>query len=376
MPEVEGPNWLRVWMGFLILWTIFAASGTWFNYGFGVARGRPFSWAQCIRLNVSAYGIWAMVLTPLVLFLCARIPLAKRQWAKLVPTHLFAIAGIVGIDVLIKTLWGTKIFPDLPPLPFLPQMKKIFFSEAEPDIQIYLIVAVIGYVVAYFTELRIQERRAAQLETNLVRAELQVLKMQLQPHFLFNTLHSAAALINTDPRAAQKMICSLGDLLRMSLASEDSSEVLLRHELSFLELYLNIQKIRFQDRLMTSIMVADELLDAKIPYMLLQPLVENAIKHGIARRPGPGMVEVNIRRESDEICIFVVNDKGASRAPEHDRLGVGLENLRGRLRMLYGFRGRLSIRELPDARFQVEVRVPLSVEPSLEHPENFAVSTA
>lgn len=342
----------------LILWTTFAALGTWFNYGLFKTRGHPLTWMQCIRMNLAGYGIWAMVLTPLVLFLCARIPLAKKQWVKFIPAHLLAIAGTVSLDVLIKTLGAARAYPDFHPFPFARQFERIFFSEAEPDIQIYLLVAVIGYVIAYFTELRSQEWRAAQLETNLVQAQLQVLKMQLQPHFLFNTLHSVGALINTDPRAAQKMICSLGDLLRMSLASEDSPEVTLRQELSFLELYLDIQRIRFQDRLRTEIRVADEVLDAQIPYLLLQPLVENAIKHGVARRRGPGTVAIDVSKQAHDVCIFVVNDSGASHVPEHDRLGIGLENIRSRLRMLYGLNGTLATRELPDGRFQVEIQVP------------------
>lgn len=358
MRRSEGPNWLRVWSGLLILWTIFAALGSWFNHGFELTRGRPITWVQSIRMNVFGYGIWAVILTPLVLLCCARLPLAKKQWTKLVGAHLLAIAATVWIDVLIKTQWGANVFPNIRPLPFAPQFQKVFFSEAEPDIQIYLVVAVIGYVVAYFTEIRSQEWRAAQLETNLVRAELQVLKMQLQPHFLFNTLHSVAALVDTDPRAAKKMICSLGDLLRMSLASEDSPEASLRQELSFLERYLDIQRVRFQDRLITEIRVADGVLDAKAPYLLLQQLVENAIKHGIARRPGSGRVVIDVCTQADDVCIFVVNDGGTSRVPEHDRLGIGLENIRSRLRMLYGFRGRLVTAELSDGRFQVEVRLP------------------
>jgi two-component system LytT family sensor kinase len=354
----EGPNWLRVWSGLLILWTIFAALGSWFNHGFEVTRGHPITWVQSICMNLFGYGIWAVVLTPLVLFCCARMPLARNQSIKIVSAHLLAIAVTVWIDVLIKTQWGANVFPNIRPLPFAPQFQRIFFSEAEADIQIYLVVAVIGYVVAYFTEIRGQEWRAAQLETNLVRAELQVLKMQLQPHFLFNTLHSVAALVDTDPRAAKKMICSLGDLLRMSLVSEDSPEATLQRELSFLERYLDIQRVRFQDRLMMEIRVTDGILDAKVPYLLLQQLVENAIKHGVARRPGCGRVAIDVSRQAEDVCILVVNDSGTSHVPDEDRLGIGLENIRSRLRMLHGFRGRLVTEELSDGRFQVEVRLP------------------
>jgi two-component system, LytTR family, sensor kinase len=123
------------------------------------------------------------------------------------------------------------------------------------------------------------------------------------------------------------MICSLGDLLRLSLVREDLPEVTLRRELEFLKLYLDIERVRFQDRLVAEISVANEVLDAKVPYLLLQPLVENAIKHGVSRRPGSGKVEISAFRDSDHVCILVANDNGTSDAvPESDRLGIGLDH--------------------------------------------------
>jgi two-component system LytT family sensor kinase len=353
------PNWLRVWMGLLGLWATFAVLGTWFNYQALLARNHPITWTVAIRMNLVAYGIWAFLLTPLVLFLCARLPLGRRGFYKLASAHLLSITAAVCIDVLIKTLVGGRVFPGAQSHPFGAQFYKYFFSEIEGDIQIYLLIAVLGYVVAYYSELRGQERHAAELETNLIRAELQVLKTQLQPHFLFNTLHSVTALVRKDPRAAEKMICSLGDLLRLTLAAEDNPKVTVRRELEFLEMYLDIQRVRFQDRLVTEIDVAEDVLDADVPYLLLQPLIENAIKHGVARQRGLGRIEVSIRRESDFISISVMNDNSvAVAAPEGENLGIGLGNIRSRLRILYDSKAHLLVRELPDAHFQVEVRLP------------------
>lgn len=363
--DAESPDWWRVWIGFLILWTAFSVLGTYFNYEFGVVRNRPISWVQSIRMNVIEYGIWAVILTPLVLLLCAKILLARRNWLRFALAHLLSIAGIVFIDVLIKTFWGVNIFPRMTPLPFVPQFQKVLFSEAEPDIHIYLVVAVIGYVVAYYTQLRNQEWQRAELETELVRTDLQVLRMQLQPHFLFNALHSVAALVDTDPRAATKMICSLGDLLRISLAGQDLAEATLRSELEFVDLYLGIQKVRFQDQLVTEISIASDVLDTKVPYLLLQPLAENAIKHGVARRPGRGKLEIRAYRESETVCVRVGNDSDVSdEVPKQERLGIGLDNIRRRLRILYGAEGQLSTHALSDGRFEVEVRVPFKVRPT------------
>lgn len=355
----ESPNWLRVWMGLLVLWAIFAVLGTWFNYRLLIVTARPISWSQSIRMNVTEYGIWAMLLTPFVLFLCARLPLGRRQLFRIVPAHLLSIAAVVCVDVSIQSLLASRVYLATRTQAFVPQFREYFLADAETDVHIYLLIAVVGYVVAYYSELRNQEQHAADLETSLARAELQVLKMQLQPHFLFNTLHSVAALVNTDPRAAQRMICSLGDLLRMTLAADHLPKMTLSRELEFLDMYLDIQRVRLQDRLVVETNVADEVLDALVPYLLLQPLVENAIKHGVARRPGLGRIEICIRKQFDCLNIFVVNEIGTSFAvPEQDRLGIGLENVRGRLRILYGSSAELSAKDLCDGRFQVEVRIP------------------
>jgi two-component system, LytTR family, sensor kinase len=370
-------NWRRVWAGLLLLWTIFAALGTWFNYGLLAARGSPITWAQSIRMNVVWYGIWAMLLTPAVVFLCSRMPLTKRRWASLVAAHVISMSAIVCFDVLIKTLWGTRVFTTMHELPFVPQFKRVFFSQAEPDIQIYLVVAVLAYVVAYYTELRSQELHRAELENNLVHAELQVLRTQLQPHFLFNALHSVGALVNTDPRAAQRMICSLGDLLRMSLAGQDHPESTLKQELEFLELYLDVQRVRFQDQLVVQIKVDEDVLEAEVPYLLLQPLAENAIKHGVARRSGRCNVEIRALRDGDVVCVNVVNDCEASRREgEYERLGIGLDNIRSRLRILYGVKGRLTVQTLSTGRFQVEVWVPFRTEPRMDRENDALIAVA
>jgi hypothetical protein len=370
------PNWLRVWVGLLGLWVTFGVLGTWFNYQALLDRPHPISWAQAIRMNLVAYGIWAFLLTPIVLFLCARLPLAKRGLVKLIPAHLLAIAGTISIDVSIKTLLGSRAFPWVESHPFVPQFRRYYFSEAEADIQIYLLTAVIAYVVAYYSEMRRQEKHAAELETSLVRAKLQALKTQLQPHFLFNTLHSVAALVRTEPRAAEKMICSLGDLLRLTLAAEDVPKVTLRRELEFLQMYLDIQKVRFQDRLVTEITVADETSEAMVPYLLLQPLVENAIKHGVSRIRGMGKIEISISRDAGDLSIAVVNDSNtASPVPEQERLGIGIENIRSRLRMLYGLKGELTVQELPGGRFRVEARFPFEAITTPGSEAQFAAPT-
>jgi two-component system LytT family sensor kinase len=376
LPRAEQPNWRKVWTDLLGLWAAFAVLGTWLNYGFQAARGRPISWSHALAINVSAYAIWAFLLTPIVLFLCAKFPIGRAGALRVVPAHLLGMGITLAVDVLVKTSIHGRVYPELAHLSLPLQLRQYFFSQAEADIQIYLVVAVLGYVVAYYARTRTQEVRASLLETNLVKAELQVLKMQLQPHFLFNTLHSISSLVSTDPRSAQKMICSLGDLLRLSLSREDAPEVALRRELEFLELYLDIEKVRFQDRLLTRITVAEEVLEAKVPALLLQPLVENAIKHGVARRTGSGRVEIAAFRDGETLRILVTNDNGTPHTvPGSDGLGIGLENTRNRLRILYGRGARLSVQQTTEGSFEVEVRLPFNLVVAAEG-ETEAVSVA
>ena len=368
LPRIEQPNWRTVWADLLALWAVFALLGTWLNYGFQAARSHPIAWSHAIVINVSAYAIWAFLLTPIVLLLCANFPLGRAAAVRFVPAHLMGMVATVCIDVVVKTALHKRVYPDLPHLPAGLQLRQYFFSQTEADVQIYLVVAVLGYVIAYYAKVRNQELRASRLETNLVKAELQVLKMQLQPHFLFNTLHSISSLVSIDPRAAQKMICSLGDLLRLSLVREDMPEITLRRELEFLELCLDIERVRFQERLIARIQVSDEVLEAKVPYLLLQPLVENAIKHGVARRTGSGRVEVAAFRDSGHLCLVVTNDNSTLGAvPASDGMGIGLENTRNRLRILYGYDACLSVRDLPGTRFEVKVSLPFRImaEPNM-----------
>ena len=365
-----GPNWVRVWVGLWALWATFVLLGTLLNYQFELSRGKPISWSQSIRINVAEYGIWALVLTPLILLACANLRLSRKNLHYFVPGHLMGMGGVVFIDVLVKTLLRGTVYPGVLSPPFTIVFREYLFHETEPDLQIYLVVAVMAYVVVYYVDLGTQEKHAAELHNSLMRAELQVLKMQLQPHFLFNTLHSVASLIPANPRAAQKMICSLGDLLRMSLAAEDLSDVTLARELEFLQTYLDIQKVRFQDRLIIHIVVSGEdVLAAKVPYFILQPLVENSIKHGIAKKPGPGKVSISARKDLGDLCITISNnslahDDSSHEDAEQHRIGIGLENSRSRLRLLYGNQGRITTRE-SEGSFEVVVIFPFQSSPTV-----------
>ncbi|MEO7966408.1 MAG: histidine kinase [Gemmatimonadaceae bacterium] len=235
-----------------------------------------------------------------------------------------------------------------------------------------LLLACAGVVATYAT--RWQERlstrysdasRASeQLQSKLDQAQLQTLKLQLQPHFLFNTLNAITALVHRDPDRAEQMVTGLSELLRFSLGSVGEQEITVARELEVLEHYVGIQQVRFQDRLSVRIHVEPGTSDALVPNLILQPLVENAIKHGIAPRAAEGRVNVDVRR-SDGMLVLIVRDDGiGERSDASRREGVGLSNTRARLASLYGDAHKLEAGGLAAGGFEVRIVIPFHTDPS------------
>jgi len=229
----------------------------------------------------------------------------------------------------------------------------------------YIPIALIAHVVAYYSRFRERELRATQLEGQLAKAHLQTLKSQLQPHFLFNTLNSISALMLTDVAAADRMMISLGDLLRMSLKENENQITTLARETEFLSLYLEIERIRFEDKLHVLMDIAPNCLDAQVPHLLLQPLVENAVRHGISRRSDPGEVSVVAKHQGRHLEIWI-RDTGPGLSlplpavPSH---GLGLKITRDRLFALYGSDQAFETHNRPEGGAEVHLRIPFSVAP-------------
>ena len=220
-----------------------------------------------------------------------------------------------------------------------------------------MIVAV-SQAFDYYRKYRERELRAAELEKRLAQAKLQALQMQLNPHFLFNTLHSISSLMHKDVEAADRMIMRLGDLLRAALESSDTQEVGLRQELEFLKRYLEIEQTRFGDRLKIKLNIAPDTLEAQVPNLILQPLVENAIKHGIEPRSKPGCIELSAHRVNGELALEVCDNGVGLRDDQAIDEGVGLSNTRARLRELYGEAHRFELRAGPEGGLLVHLTIP------------------
>ncbi|HEX2205971.1 MAG TPA: histidine kinase [Longimicrobium sp.] len=275
---------------------------------------------------------WALMTWP-VFWLAMRFRFSRRSWARVLPLHLAAACVVATSSVAVNFGVAQFVWADDPGT-FALYFRNVFYI----DLQWYGAMVAVAHLVDYHRRWREREVQTAQLGARLSDARLEALKMQIQPHFLFNTLHSISELVHEDPAAADRMITRLGDLLRRTVDHAGAHEVTLAQEMEFLEAYLDIQQTRFQDTLTVRLHVPEALMDARVPNLILQPLVENAIRHGTAPRGGAGRIEVTAERDGETLRLEV-RDNGAGLppvAPPRAREGVGVRNTRQRLAQLYG----------------------------------------
>ena len=242
--------------------------------------------------------------------------------------------------------------------------------EVHMSVLVYWVVVGIAHAVAYYRSYHDRELAASRLEAQLSEARLDLLCMQLHPHFLFNTLHDISELMHEDVERADLMLTHVSDLLRLALDSSTAREVPLRRELHFLKRYLAIHQMRFQDRLSVSLDIHPDVLDACVPYLILQPLVENAIRHGIAQRPGAGRIQVRAQptgrsttvATAEQLLLEVIDDGPGLRSGAAGNSGLGLANTRVRLRETYGEAHRFELAEEPGGGLRVVLEIPLQCD--------------
>jgi signal transduction histidine kinase len=292
------------------------------------------------KIAVSQYeraALWAL-LAPLVLWLWGRIPLRRGHWVGGVACHLIFSFAIMAGYYLVRIFY--YMIRDRDPLAdFWMVAGRSFFGHNIIDMVYYWAVIAAGYVGQLYKRNKQKEVRAAQLESQLIEAELKALKHQLHPHFLFNTMNTIAVLVREGRnQEAVHLLARFSSLLRTLLDNTRVQEVTLRQEIDFLERYMEIQKMRFSDRLTFLVAVEPAALDARIPNLILQPLVENAVLHGSTQKVGPGIVEVRGRVTAGRLHLEVRDDGPGYVAHGLDRLaeGIGLSNTRERLARTYG----------------------------------------
>ena len=351
----RGEGWRHrlVRLGFIWgSWTLvglFFASQIYFYFS---RTERPMTFARSLAWQMVAVYLFAAA-TPLVLWLARNFPFERFRWRRNIAVHFLAglaVSAAWGVGHVLLDNWFTESPVRLTPARVA---RSVFFS-LDKELLVYWLLVLASHASNYYQRFREGELRASQ-------AQLQALKMQLQPHFLFNALHSISALVHKDPDAADKMIARLGDFLRLTLDTAATQEVPLRQELNFLNCYLEIERIRFHDRLTTHLHVDPQTLSCRVPNLILQPIVENAIRHGVATRSAPGHIEVRAERRGETLRLQVRdNGPGLVAGPAAPKAegGVGLSNTRARLAQLYGAAYRFELADAPGGGTVVTLELP------------------
>jgi two-component system, LytTR family, sensor kinase len=383
---------LFLWGLILCLWALLVVA---FAGQLVFTSPRPLTWQQALPLAFRDWLPWAF-LAPVVAWLAARFPLERRKLALSIPIHVVACMAAILVCQAVARLNRPQPGPEAGPFPgeppfalpgggpppedrplrfrgppeelppgALPRQGRpapflnALVMQGKFNLPIYWVIVSIAHAFSYYRRSQERERTALELEARLAEARLQALHNQLHPHFLFNTLHAISTLVHKDPNAADEMISNLSELLRVALDTSDRQEVSLRQELNFLDRYLDIQQVRFGERLRVEKQIDTAALDAQVPTLILQPLVENAIKHGIEPRPGPGLVAIEVQRKGETLRLAVRdNGLGASKSDGQPE-GIGLANTRARLQELYGARARFTLTSPAEGGFQVEMLIPI-----------------
>ena len=330
-----------------------------------VMENHAFPWGLAFRRAFEEWYPWAF-LSLLILWLARRLDLERESAKRWFGLHFAAsvLVSLVYFTIYAGLLNGQKSVIDGTTFEFGRVFRKLVIYYCHVTVIIYWMIVLAHLGWHYYRRNREREAQASALATELVRARLDVLRMQLNPHFLFNTLHAISALIHEHPDDADRIVARLSDLLRVSLEQSDIQEVPLRQELSFLERYLEIEQMRFQERLAVEMEIEPGLGDILVPSLILQPLVENAIRHGIEPREDMGRVKIAARRLNGMLELKV-GDNGpglASAEVAAHPEGVGLSNTRSRLSHLYGANHQFQLTSVAGGGLEVRLLIPCRTE--------------
>jgi two-component system, LytTR family, sensor kinase len=322
------------------------------------------SWRQGVRFGISFWALWPLFL-PAIAWLAFRFPIERKRFVRNVGVHLLVCILMVGAirATFLAFRAAGKTFPRLQRLvsPEPPGFRTAL------NVLVYWSVVGVCQAITNYRSSQERERRAVELEARLITAKLQALRMQINPHFLFNTLNSIAALVYVNPRAADEMLGDLSELLRRSLETMEEQEIPLAQELEFVGAYIRIEQKRFAERLRVEQSVPDELMKALVPALLLQPLVENAIRHGIEPQRAAGVISIEAKQEGKQLHL-IVRDNGrgfsSDESPTARRHGIGLANTQARLEGLYGKHQSFSCKKAEPQGCQVDIHLPFHFAPA------------
>lgn len=375
----------KFWLALLLAATLVGLLEGTQVYTGAAAIGRPVTWARALGSTMPSWYV-LLALLPGILWLSRRFPLEPDRWPLSLGVHLAAAVAFAIVHITLASWLSDYVLYDGVELPWtfgmnLSRLLTVYFV-----VELFTYFALVGAYHAYDYARRLREReteaarlalKATRLEASLAQANLDSLRMQLNPHFLFNTLNAISVLaLKGEDRGVVRMLTLLSDLLRVTLDNRDQI-VSLRQELEVLDRYLEIESVRFEDRLSLERDIDPDTLTAEVPSLLLQPIVENAIGHGISRHAGPGTVRIEAEIIDGEVLQLRVLDTGPGFAADSTRgramptrsgsaptrsgngTGVGIANTRSRLEQLYGDRQELVLEDRPEGGACVTVRLPL-----------------
>ena len=351
-------KYFRRFLQLLALWSAVVVLFALQWYSFDVLHGHPGPLIVYFRWNMEQWYTW-LLLSPLVLWLAAKRPIDPRHPQRALLLHLLASFLFAFVAVTVQSVVSHFIEPGVNSI--LKNMAFILSKDLAIGILTYWGLTALAQTLHFYKENSKRQVRESHLERQLAQAQLKVLQMQLHPHFLFNTLHAIGTLVYEDPQSAEQMLLNLGSLLRVFLEQEAAQQISLRRELHLVDLYLSIQKIRFQDRLTVRSVIDPETLDCAIPSLLLQPLVENAIVHGIAKNPGNDEIEISSYHQRGRLVIKISNANSTLLSevhPDGGGWGVGLSNTMQRLAQTYDGAAKLSINARSPRGVVCEISMP------------------
>lgn len=326
----------------------------------------PTEWKSVFLWQAIIYG-WA-ILSPLIVIFAKRFRFEQRSWWRVLPAHLAAAAVFLLLHTAIFVLFYMLVDPVSVAEggSVLAHTWRLTLRNWTIDLPTYCFLLSTIYVVDFYRRYQAEQLNSLELKAALANSQLEALKMQIHPHFLFNTLNSISALIHDDARAADRMVARLGDFLRLTLENSGDREVSLKQEMDFVDRYLEIESVRFQDRLIVERDIEPETLAAQVPNLILQPIIENAIKHGISRQTETGHLIISARRAGDKLQIRV-EDSGPGLQPHNadgdgKTGGIGLANTRARLAHLYGENYGFEIKNAVPHGLIVSLEIPFSTK--------------
>lgn len=358
-----------LWLSLFVVASLLGYADALGSYASAYHNGIAYlKWETALSYDLTKWNLWAL-LAPLVLRLGRRFRVDRLDWSRRIPLYVAVGASVALLHSALLALihfciiQGVAGLNSLPAwvIAFVTNKYYVVISDFLLGALVYSLILASGHALDYYRLAQANNLRAAHLEAQLAQAQLHALKMQLHPHFLFNTLHSISAHLR-DTVTARRMIVQLGDFLRMTLENVGANEVTLKQEIEFLRCYLDIERTRFRDRLEISINVEPAAWDALVPNLLLQPIVENSIKHGIAPRAAHGRIDVRAGRRGNRLWMQIA-DNGCGLplfdgSTVIDKEGVGLSTTRARLEQLYPAAHSLTLGNKAEGGLAVTIEMP------------------